>query len=242
MEQSSTLAIDKDDTTGVPGFFLVRNFLTKDEERELIDVISKETWDSNRANTRRVQLYVPWEEEKYKVVEKKEIRPIPEPGRILASRILTLCKEHFTQFNWEEYKINEDKHTELQVNEYGKDSLLGFHRDNPVAYREVIFGVSLLSDAYLSFEHLNEVRKVLVPSLSLYLMTGPSRFYFPIKSLQMEVQMETRNAGESSVRRPENFFHLSFCCLHKTSGYRTQKEKEEKEATTTYSQTNGGRE
>jgi len=53
---------------------------------------------------------------------------------------------------------------------------LGFHKDNPIAYTEVICGVSLLSDVWIHYQYLKEEIKVLIPKRSLYLLTGLARY------------------------------------------------------------------
>jgi len=163
--------------TGVPGLFLVYNFLTEAEERTLVESIETFRWDSNRAKTRRVQLYVPWREEPKSVIIPKSSSPaIPASAKTIAEKIISVGKVHFKQYDWENYNIQDEKCCELQINEYHARDALGFHKDNPIAYTEVICGVSLLTDSWIHYQYLNEEIKVLMPKRSLYLMTGKSRY------------------------------------------------------------------
>jgi len=163
--------------TGVPGLFLVYNFLSSAEEEKLLKSIENLPWDTNRAQTRRVQLYVPWKEEpKYVIIPKSTIAPLPESAKQIANKIITVGNAHFRQFDWDNYKINEDKLCELQINEYHPADALGFHKDNVIAYTEVICGVSLLTDCWIHYQYLKQEVKVLIPKRSLYLLTGKARY------------------------------------------------------------------
>jgi len=73
--------------TGVPGLILVYNFLSQEEEKNLLDVIEKLPWATNRAQTRRVQLYVPWKEDpKFVIVPKSAITPLPPLAKEIAQK------------------------------------------------------------------------------------------------------------------------------------------------------------
>jgi len=164
-------------TTGVPGLFLIYNFLSKTEESELHSSIESLPWDTNRAQTRRVQLYVPWKEEpKFVITPKPHLTPLPPSSKDIAKKIKKIGKQNFRQFNWDSYNIDEDIACELQINEYGPVDALGFHKDNPIAYTEVICGVSLLCDCWIHYQLRNQEVKVLIPKRSLYLLTGAARY------------------------------------------------------------------
>eukprot|EP01125_Pyxidicula_operculata_P022481 TRINITY_DN9216_c0_g1_i2.p1 TRINITY_DN9216_c0_g1~~TRINITY_DN9216_c0_g1_i2.p1 ORF type:complete len:102 (-),score=11.32 TRINITY_DN9216_c0_g1_i2:111-416(-) len=72
--------------------------------------------------------------------------------------------------------LGEDKYTEVFINEYFPSSELQFHKDHCSTYKEVILGVSLLSDCNFTFQLNSKESTVVVPARSLYLMTGDSRF------------------------------------------------------------------
>lgn len=42
--------------TGVPGLYLIKNFLTEEQEKEIASLIDSSEWKTNRAGTRRVQV------------------------------------------------------------------------------------------------------------------------------------------------------------------------------------------
>jgi len=68
-----------------------------------------------------------------------------------------------------------DKYTELFVNEYHPGDQLQFHHDHRSTYKEVIFGISLLCDCFMTFKLNKKELRVEIPARSLYLMTGDSR-------------------------------------------------------------------
>eukprot|EP01126_Amoeba_proteus_P062232 TRINITY_DN842_c0_g2_i15.p1 TRINITY_DN842_c0_g2~~TRINITY_DN842_c0_g2_i15.p1 ORF type:complete len:265 (+),score=55.51 TRINITY_DN842_c0_g2_i15:70-864(+) len=165
--------------TGVKGLFLIYNFLTEDEENEMVNSLVDLEWDSNRAGTRRVQLYVPWKEEKYRIVPKDTILPMPDTAKRCGYKIIEWAKQQtvpeLKRFDWSGYLIYEDQMTELQINEYNAKDVLGFHKDNPTAYKEVIFGISLLADCEISYQNHREEIRVLIPRRSLYILSGEAR-------------------------------------------------------------------
>jgi len=163
--------------TGVPGLCLIYNFLSEDEEKKLLTAIENLPWATNRAQTRRVQLYVPWKEEpKFVIVPKPQITPLPVEAKAIGEKIIQLGKNNFTNWDWDRYKISEDKFCELQINEYNMSDALGFHKDNPIAYTEVICGVSLMADCWIHYQYLMQEVKVLIPKRSVYLLTGAARY------------------------------------------------------------------
>jgi len=83
--ENGPLEVEKN--TGVPGLFLIYNFLSPEEETTLLTSIENLPWASNRANTRRVQLYVPWKEEpKFVIVPKAHIAPLPPQSKKIAKK------------------------------------------------------------------------------------------------------------------------------------------------------------
>ena len=166
---------------GIPGLFLVRDFLTEEEEALMLKCIdSEDEWENCRSGCRRVRFYVPWEDKKGRVEEKDTIRELPEYAKQLATNIIDygMTVEALQHVDWDAYKINESKHTEMQVNEFLPKDSLGFHTDNVIAYKDVIVAVSLCSTVTITFKNLkyNKSIDVEVPRRSIYYMTGESRY------------------------------------------------------------------
>jgi len=168
----------KIEETDVPGLYLIRNFITKEEESKYLKEIETAEWKLNRAGTRRIQMYGPWHDENYTHSEITKITPLPQYSKEIAERITKICVPKFPQFNLASYNLGNDNHTELFINEYLNEHELQFHHDHRSEYKEVIFGVSFISTVILCFKHNNEELKVNLPPQSLYLMTGDSRFKY----------------------------------------------------------------
>jgi len=161
--------------TGVPGLFLVTNFLSVKEETELLANIEKYPWKPNRTKSRRIQMYGPHHTENYKVLEHCKVSPLPAFSRALTDKLHTTTITHFPQFDLSSYNMGVDKYTELFVNEYLPENGLQFHFDHNKTYKEVIFGISLQCDSDFYFKQNDEEIKVFLPARSLYLMTGDAR-------------------------------------------------------------------
>eukprot|EP01100_Stratorugosa_tubuloviscum_P011712 TRINITY_DN529_c0_g1_i1.p1 TRINITY_DN529_c0_g1~~TRINITY_DN529_c0_g1_i1.p1 ORF type:complete len:197 (+),score=77.05 TRINITY_DN529_c0_g1_i1:37-627(+) len=163
--------------TGVPGLFLIQNFIENDEEEEeLINNIQIGDWKSNRQQTRRVQVYGPYHDKHYRVYPHSQITPIPHYLKILSNKIIPLLKENFNHLNYPYELLGQDKFTEIFINEYLPWNQLQFHKDHCITYKEVIIGISLASTSVLSFKKNDKEIGVVLPRKSLYLMTGDSRY------------------------------------------------------------------
>ncbi len=161
---------------GVPGLFLVTNFLGIQEEVDLLAAIEKEPWKSNRSGTRRVQMYGPRHDAHYHVKKGAAVTPLPAYCGNLMQKVKEVCKRHFPELAVDSNpKLGYDSFTELFVNEYLPDQSLQFHKDHCSTYEEVILGISLSAGIYLSFQLRGKEVSVFVPRRSLYLMTGDSR-------------------------------------------------------------------
>ncbi|KAL6047845.1 hypothetical protein QOT17_021412 [Balamuthia mandrillaris] len=191
--------------TGVPGLFLVKQFLSEEEEQTLAELIDAGSWKMNRSNTRRVQMYGPWHDSKYQVKKGCIVTPLPSFAAPLAQKIKQVTEDHFPQFDLTDYHMGEDKYTELFINEYKPEDSLQFHFDHRSTYKEVIFGVSLLSDAYLFFSRGKTQAKVAIPRRSLYLMTGPSRTAWKHGMLPGTL------SNDGAKRYSLTFRHVNYC-------------------------------
>jgi len=108
----------------------------------------------------------------------KDIVELPIVYVNLAKKIVDVCSKTFPNYQWNDYLIYETKFCELQINKYDLQSELGFHKDSQIFYRELIFGISLISDSNFSFSKQEIETTVLIPNRSLYIMSGASRSKF----------------------------------------------------------------
>ena len=165
------------DVSGIEGLILVKNWLTKEEEKALADNIDTQPWKGNRDNSRNIQIYGPWHDKQYKVKKGAKVTPYPEFIKPLMNKIKQLHNDHFLEFPLPA-KFGEDAHTELFVNEYKPEDTLHFHTDHPRTYGPVIYGVSLLTDCDFSFQLKARTFDTILPRRSIYLMTGNSRYKY----------------------------------------------------------------
>jgi len=191
-------ASESDFKTAVAGFFVMRDVLSEEEEVALVEAIDGESWTKNRAGTRRVQIYGPVHDLKYKIHRNGPITEMPKfcPKLIEKVKAASLLSRECTKLGVasERSKLGERGMTEVFVNEYFAGARLDFHTDHRSTYEEVICGVSLLSDCYLSFkvDSGGKLQRVLLPRRSVYFMTGPSRFEFVHGLLPGDVEGDRR--------------------------------------------------
>lgn len=166
--------------TPVPGLLLCNDFLTKEQEIALSAAIDQEQWKSNRLGTRRVQMYGPHHDERFRVWKGAMVTPLPPYAPDVISSIVEASIEVLPE-HYYLYELGNQHLTELFVNEYSPASELQFHTDHNITYEETIIGISLLSDAILRFREIGteSVEHVAtLPARSCYLMTGRSRTDF----------------------------------------------------------------
>lgn len=169
------------ETTPVPGLYLLEEVISPQEEKDLLEQIEKEPWFPNRNKTRLLQIYGPQHDSKYRTITDSEgkIKYTPHPpySRTLVS-YLERCSS-LTQKLPEEYFSSLDQSVELFVNHYRPGDTLRQHHDHRSTYQECILGVSLLSEAVMTFNRGRKRQiKVKVPPRSVYLSTGQSRYLY----------------------------------------------------------------
>lgn len=179
MEEKTTQKSDNElkiiTNTGVPGLYLIENFLSEEEERTLCQEIEKGTWKNNRSGERRVQMFGPWHNEKYQVKRGNQITPLPKYCVDLAGKIKTIVNTFLKTQVVISPKLGEEN-TEIFINEYLPKDDLQFHSDHRTTYEETISGISLLSGSILFFQKGSKEVGVKLPARSIYFMTGDSRY------------------------------------------------------------------
>ncbi len=107
----------------VPGFVLIENFITEEEEVELLEEINKGHWVSNRTKDRRVQVFGPYHDTNYKIIPGK-FSEHPEWAQKLAKRIQKLNIDSNSR------KLTDPKRCEGYTNEYSDGVELYYHTDH----------------------------------------------------------------------------------------------------------------
>jgi alkylated DNA repair dioxygenase AlkB len=119
----------------VPGLSLTKEFITLDEEQELINRLDKESW--NTSLSRRTQHYG-YEYSYTDKDAKKTAPPIPEYCDYLIDRLL-------------EQNILKERPDQMIVNEYKPGQGIAPHVDNVKYFTDGIASVSLGSDVMMDF-------------------------------------------------------------------------------------------
>lgn len=161
--------------TEVPGLFLLENFVSYGEEAELVNMINDIPWVENRARTRRVQIYGPYHDSRYKLIKGK-YSSHPAYSKLVVGwmRELSTDAPETQDFLTDEVlsRLEDDQRCEMYTNEYNPGATLQSHFDHRSTYDECIFGVSLMSDCTMAFGDY----RVVIPRRSIYFITGPARF------------------------------------------------------------------
>ena len=172
----------KEYKTMVPGLYLVPNFISEEEEKELIKEVESQKWRLTEAK-RRIQHYGPPMDRMYRVVaSKKEFTKLPPKCLNIAEKIRLFWNNlDGILYQPNELAVVNNEFDELLVNEYHSHNCLELHFDQRGAFEELLVGISLLSDSIMTFQHCDKnymQKNVCLPAKSCYFMTGDSRYCF----------------------------------------------------------------
>ena len=158
---------------------MLRAFVSRAEEKAIATAVDESPgWVRNRdrQNSRRILVYGRETDSSYEVREEFDAVPLPGYAQTLCGRLNELMQGVADEFPTYEPCLGQDELTGLLVNEYPRSGGLRFHSDNRSTYHDIIYGVSLLADARLTWRLGGKEETVLIPRRSLYLMTGASRY------------------------------------------------------------------
>lgn len=161
--------------TCVPGLRIIYDFITPEEEKEILDMIDKEEWSENQSKTRRVIFYGKRHTSKiFRVSENANVKEFPNYSTKIKKRIERLLQNSNTLPK----TVYNSFDSELYVNEYTKNDRLYFHTDHRGTYEELIIGLSLCGDCNFSFQNIKtkEIKTAYIPKRSVYFMEGDSRY------------------------------------------------------------------
>eukprot|EP00658_Telonema_sp_P-2_P071661 TRINITY_DN60899_c0_g1_i2.p1 TRINITY_DN60899_c0_g1~~TRINITY_DN60899_c0_g1_i2.p1 ORF type:complete len:203 (+),score=48.52 TRINITY_DN60899_c0_g1_i2:108-716(+) len=166
----------------------------KRQECTLATAIDELEWKTNREGTRRVQMYGPHHDSRYRVSKGAPVTKLPACVMGLLERAIEIGTIAFPDHLYL-YQLGNHGLTELFVNEYTPQDELQFHRDHNVTYEEVIVGISLLQPSVLRFREMppgKEEIPVELPACSCYFMSGASRVEYQHGMLQGDCLGERR--------------------------------------------------
>jgi len=137
------------------GLFVTPNFITKDEEHELITWLDKQQWSTELS--RRTQHY--GYRYDYKNRGLGDALPLDGPLLKFQRRLVDIGYPGLIQ---------------CIANEYYRDQGIAPHIDRDI-FGPIIMGLSLGADAVMLFEHANLTYRCELPRRSLLMLSGPAR-------------------------------------------------------------------
>jgi len=141
----------------IPGLRLIKDYISREEERELIVNIDSETWDDTLK--RRTQQYGYEYSFKTKNIT-GEVKPIPKWADNIINRVKTFFPRTPEQ---------------IIINEYLPGQGISKHIDS-LLFDEPVVSLSLLSSCVMNFIHNEEKIPLLLEPRSLLIMSGDSRW------------------------------------------------------------------
>jgi len=169
-------------STIISGLYVYPDIISSEQENELIELIDSNIWKENRTKSRKIQIFGPYHNQKWKIIPNKYTEH-PE----YSLKALNYIHDKFKNINNIKQTILTDevlekmkngKRCELFVNEYLPGSGLRPHFDQRKTYDDVIIGMSLCSPTIITFVQGKNKVKVPVPSRSIYIMSGVSRYRY----------------------------------------------------------------
>ena len=153
-------------STEVPGLFLVENFITNDEEKNIVKEIDSNWSNENYGLKRRVQHYGwKYDYRSRRVNSDMRIGGLPPWAKTIANRLV-------------EQELVEQNPDQLIVNEYKKNQGIGPHIDSKV-FADGIAMVSLLESWEMRFRKKGSKEKptnIMLRRRSVAVMTGEARY------------------------------------------------------------------
>lgn len=137
------------------GLFVTPDFITEDEERELITWLDKQPWSTELS--RRTQHY--GYRYDYKNGGLGDAQPLDGPLLKFQQRLASIGYPGLTQ---------------CIANEYYRDQGIAPHIDRDI-FGPIIMGLSLSADAIMLFERADITYRCPLPRRSLLMLSGPAR-------------------------------------------------------------------
>lgn len=180
------------------GLWIIPNWITEEDEREIVKFLCKGEWSDHMSKTRPTQHFG------YKYTlsgyanSHDKVAGDWGPLQKIANR---LEKEFF------EWNI---QIAQALANMYYKDSTIGAHRDKEAP---LIFGISLVNDINMDWTLVDNPkvkRRYLIPRLSLYIMSGESATEW----MHSVPKLSQIYYGNRIVKKPNNYVRVSITFRH----------------------------
>lgn len=154
------------DNLDISGLILIKNIISIDEEKKLLDMIYKESWDSSIK--RRVQHYGHIFKYKDRKVDTNTFNKFPEWLNLLIE-------------NMKNMKILEDfSPNQCTINEYLPGIGISSHIDTHSSFTDCIISISLENPIVMKFidKINNEISSLYLPPRSLLVLSGEARYKY----------------------------------------------------------------
>lgn len=174
----------------IEGLTLINDFLTEDEEKNLIEEINRQEWMNDLQ--RRVQHYGYKYDYKSKIISKNNyIGKLPD-----------FCKEILIRIK--ENKISENDFDQLIVNEYKPGQGISPHVDHTEFFEDGIISISLGSNCFMNFQSCQDktiIKPILLNRRSLICLTKDARYRWKhsIQQRKYDVIGQRKVARETRV-------------------------------------------
>jgi len=163
-EQQPASVVNMESAKEIPGLVYVRDFITKDEEKEIVKNVDKENWSHDLK--RRVQQYgYTFSYETKQVDPNFPTDPMPSWLEPVRNRLV-------------EGKYFPVLPDQLIINEYNPGQGISPHKDKTYCFDECVASISLLSPCIMDFSNTKTLEKVpvLLEPRSLVVLTGDARY------------------------------------------------------------------
>jgi alkylated DNA repair dioxygenase AlkB len=162
----------------ISGLSYIENYITLDEEKQLIDFINTKQWSNELL--RRTQHYG----YKYSYNNKNKLEKtedIPEELLYIKEKISVDFDTTFDQ---------------LIINEYIPGQGISYHTDNIKLFDDIIISLSLGSQCYMKFKKDNQEKELLLNKCSLLILKNNARYEWkhmiPARKKDYGVERDTR--------------------------------------------------
>lgn len=152
----------------IKGLYFCKNIITKEEEKQIIEDINKQTWLSDLR--RRVQHYgYKYDYKKRRIDKEDKLGDLPDWTVNIESKIFKLIDD-------KKIKLSYNKFDQLIVNEYMKNQGISAHTDCVPCFRNGIVTVTVGNKGVMTFRRGEESYDIKLSRRSVAILTDEARY------------------------------------------------------------------
>lgn len=195
----------------VPGLKLLKDFISEEEEKDLLQAIDKHEWQGDGKGKRRIQQYgaiYDFDKHEVKRMDENKVAGFPDFFKPYLERISPFLSKPVQQ---------------AFVNEYVHHQGIAPHIDNPDDFGPEIISLSLNAPTVIVFANLEKTEQhhVLIPPRALLIMTGKARYEWTHEIPYSKIVRWEDGAETFVYRRPNNYRRISITFRALTSSTTT---------------------